>query len=226
MPVISVANPKGGSGKSTSSLVMGTTLARRGASVAIIDADPNQPLINWSKGNTENSANIVGGISEDRIIDTIDNEAEANQFVIVDLEGTASRMVSRAFSRSDLIVIPLQASAVDASQAARAIMLVKEEEKVLRRQIEHCLLFTRTSPQIKTRNEKLISDELSKNHVPILSNHLNQRVAFQSMFTYKLDLTELDQSLVNGIPQAQVNADSLVGELLNLLHTLMEKTHG
>ena len=105
-------------------------------------------------------------------------------------------------------------------------LLVKEEEKVLRRQIEHCLLFTRTSPQIKTRNEKLISDELSKNHVPILSNHLNQRVAFQSMFTYKLDLTELDQSLVNGIPQAQVNADSLVGELLNLLHTLMEKTHG
>ena len=40
MPVISTANPKGGSGKSTSTLVIATTLAAKGASVCIIDADP------------------------------------------------------------------------------------------------------------------------------------------------------------------------------------------
>jgi chromosome partitioning protein len=98
MLIISVANPKSGSGKSTSSLVIGTTLAKQGATVTIVDADPNQPLMNWSKGDTKNPARIIGGISEDQIIDTIDNEAAENQFVIVDLEGTASRMVSRAFS--------------------------------------------------------------------------------------------------------------------------------
>ena len=217
MPIVSVANPKGGSGKSTTSLVLGTTIARQGASVAIIDADPNQPLKQWASGSTKNAAKIIGNITEDQIIDTIDEEAYANQFVFVDLEGTASRMVSRAFSRSDLVIIPLQASAVDANQAARAIMLVKEEEKVLRRQIPHRLLFTRTSPQIKTRNEKMIVSELDKNEVPTFTAHLNQRVAFQSMFSYQKDLTELDPDLVNGLEAAQLNANLLAHELISVL---------
>lgn len=219
MPIVSIANPKGGSGKSTTSLVLGTTIARQGASVAIIDADPNQPLKQWSSGSTQNSAKIIGNVSEDQIIDTIDEEAYANQFVFVDLEGTASRMVSRAFSRSDLVIIPLQASAVDANQAARAIMLVKEEEKVLRRNIPHRLLFTRTSPQIKTRNEKMIVSELDKNEVPTFDTHLNQRVAYQSMFSYQKDLTELDPDLVNGLKAAQLNANMLAHELISVLNT-------
>lgn len=219
LPVISIANPKGGSGKSTSSLVLGTTIAGQGASVAIIDADPNQPLKRWSTGDSKNPVDIIGNVSETQIIDVIDDEASRNQFVFVDLEGTASRMVSRAFSRSDLIVIPLQASAVDASQAARAIMLVKEEEKVLRRHIPHRLLFTRTSPQIKTRNEKLIVSELDSNGVPTFQNHLNQRVAYQSMFTYQLDLLELDPALVNGLKAAQENAEALALELINVIKT-------
>ena len=216
MPVISIANPKGGSGKSTSTLVLGTTIAQS-ASVSIIDADPNQPLIQWATGRKKTKAKILGGITENKIIDIIDDEAAVNQFVFVDLEGTASRMVSRAFSRSDLIIIPLQASAVDASQAARAIMLVKEEEKVLRREIPHLLLFTRTSPQIKTRNERMIVSELKDNKIPTFKNHLNQRVAFQSMFTYKQELWELDPSQVNGIIAAQENAKNLANELIEIL---------
>lgn len=217
MPTISIANPKGGSGKSTSSLVLGTTLARQDASVAIIDADPNQPLLHWSKGQTKNRAKIIGNVTEDKIIDVIDNAAVENQFVFVDLEGTASRMVSRAFSRSDIVLIPLQPSAVDASQAAKAIKLIREEEKVLRRNIPHRLLFTRTSPQIKTRNEKMIVSELDQNAVPTFENHLNQRVAFQSVFTYRLDLWELEPALVNGLVAAQQNATNLALELIATL---------
>ena len=52
MAVIVAANPKGGSGKSTSCLVLGTTLASKGATVAIIDADPQKPVGRWgSIGN-------------------------------------------------------------------------------------------------------------------------------------------------------------------------------
>ena len=44
-------------------------------------------------------------------------------------------MVSRAIARSDLVLIPMQASAVDATQAARAVGLVREEEQVIGRSI-------------------------------------------------------------------------------------------
>lgn len=41
MPVITVANPKGGAGKSTAALVLATSLAQQGASVIILDCDSN-----------------------------------------------------------------------------------------------------------------------------------------------------------------------------------------
>jgi chromosome partitioning protein len=42
MPVISFANPKGGAGKTTTALILATELADSGASVSIIDADPER----------------------------------------------------------------------------------------------------------------------------------------------------------------------------------------
>ncbi len=47
MPVIAFANPKGGSGKSTSALLLATELAVKGASVTIIDADPERWISQW-----------------------------------------------------------------------------------------------------------------------------------------------------------------------------------
>jgi chromosome partitioning protein len=43
----------------------------------------------------------------------------------------------------------------------------------------------------------------------VLTNHLNQRTAFQSMFTYRLALDELDPAVVNGIDGAINNANRL-----------------
>src|ERR687893_469294 len=123
MPVISVANPKGGAGKSTTALVLGTTLASKGATVSIIDCDPNQPIKAWATGSSRSAVRVLSDVTESRIVPVIDAERSERQFVIVDLEGTASRMVSRAIARSDLVLIPMQASAVDAAQAARAVSL-------------------------------------------------------------------------------------------------------
>jgi chromosome partitioning protein len=217
VPVISVANPKGGAGKSTTALVLGTTLATYGATVSLLDCDPNRPILAWSKGGSKSPIKVLGDVAETQIVNVIDAERTSRQFVIVDLEGTASRMVSRAMTRSDLVVIPMQASAVDAAQAARAVGLVREEEQVMRREIPFRVLLTRTSPQIPTKNEKLIIDELRAAGVPMLKNHLNQRTAFQSMFTYKQSLDELDPSLVNGLDQARANAYRLSEEVIELV---------
>src|SRR4051794_25682114 len=217
MPVISIANPKGGAGKSTTALVLATTLASKGATVSIIDCDPNQPIRTWGEGPSKSTVRILSDVTESRIVPVIDAERASRQFVIVDLEGTASRMVSRAMMRSDLVLVPMQASAVDAAQAARAVGLVREEEQVIQREIPFRVLLTRTSPQIPTKNEKLIIDELRAAGIPMLKNHLNQRTAFQSMFTYKQALDELDPELVNGLDQSIANAYRLTEEVIELV---------
>lgn len=223
MPVIAFANSKGGVGKSTAALVVGTTLAARGGRVSIIDADPNQPLKAWSRGASRSLVRIIGDVNESRIVPLIDAERAERQFVLVDLEGTASRMTSRAIARADLVLIPMQASAVDSAQAARAVALVREEEQVLARHIPARVLMTRTSPQIPTRNEKLIMEELRAAGVPVLAAHLNQRTAYQAIFTYRLALDELDPALVNGLAAARENADRLAGEVVETIRTLRGK---
>jgi chromosome partitioning protein len=166
---------------------------------------------------------ILGDVSESQIVPVIDAERAGRQFVLVDLEGTASRMVSRAIARSDLVLIPMQATAVDAAQAARAVALVREEEQVLGRPIPMRVLMTRTSPQIPTKNEKMIMDELRQAGVPILATHLNQRTAFQSIFTYRLALDELDPGQVNGLEGAIANAARLAGEVVEVIRSLSGK---
>ncbi|ACL63232.1 ATPase involved in chromosome partitioning-like protein (plasmid) [Methylobacterium nodulans ORS 2060] len=220
MPVISVANPKGGAGKSTTALVLGTTLAAHGATVTLLDCDPNRPIAAWSRGGSGSTMKVLADISESQIVSTIDAERAGRQFVVVDLEGTASRMVSRAIMRSDLVLIPMQASAVDAAQAARAVSLIQEEEQVVGRAIPFRVLFTRTSPAIPTRNEKMIIDELRGAGIPVLVTHLNERAAYKSMFTYQRTLAELDPALVNGLPGAVENAERLSGEIVELVSSL------
>src|SRR6516164_5239514 len=49
MATISFASSKGGAGKSTSAVLLATDLAQHDTTVTIIDADPNQPVLRWSK---------------------------------------------------------------------------------------------------------------------------------------------------------------------------------
>src|ERR687889_1257734 len=90
MPVIVVATPKGGAGKSTTSLVLGLTLAERGAQVTLIDADDNHPLTDWHSGQ-KRKLDVIGGISEQNFVSIVDREAVSKDAVIIDLEGVATR---------------------------------------------------------------------------------------------------------------------------------------
>ena len=104
MPVLVVSNPKGGTGKSTTSLVLATTLARHGASVTLFDCDPNRHLVAWKSGPTKSAVQVVGHAEATNIARMLKSEAASRQFVIADLEGTASLLVASAILAADLVI--------------------------------------------------------------------------------------------------------------------------
>jgi chromosome partitioning protein len=218
MPVVVVANPKGGAGKSTVALVLATTLACLGVTVSIIDADPNRPIVDWRTGNSALDVEVIGDLNESSVIKIVREQRRLRQFVLVDLEGTASRLVSRAITQADLVLIPLQASGVDARQASRAVALIHEEEEALGgRHIPFRVVLTRTSPIITTRIEREIVNALEASGLPLMRAQLHERQAFKAMFVRRLALHELDASQVNGLQEALRNAQGLAEELVDVL---------
>jgi chromosome partitioning protein len=217
MATIVLANPKGGAGKSTTTLVLATTLAAQDASVTVLDCDPNRPIIKWQSRRSSPSQIEVMEATESNIIKTIDEAGSRRQFVFVDLEGTASRLVSRAISRADLVLVPIQPSPLDSEEGGRALGLIAEEEEVLSRHIRSAVVLTRTNPAIKTRHEKAIVAGLARAGLSLLKTQLHHRQAYQAMFASGTTLDELDPADVNGIGAAQDNALALASELIEVL---------
>src|ERR1700723_2065008 len=130
MPTIAFVSPKGGVGKTTSALLFSTAIAKL-YDVTVIDADPNHPIQTWAVGgNTPPRVTIVSDADEDTIVERIEDAAAKTPFVVVDLEGTASKIVVYAISQSDLVIIPTQGSQLDANEASRAIRVGIKSKKM------------------------------------------------------------------------------------------------
>ena len=217
MPVIVTASSKGGAGKSTLTLVLAQALDIMGASVTIIDADPNRPIVRWRTGRSTSGIQVVGDVTESNMIKLIREQSTKRQFVLVDLEGTANRLVSRAITQADLVLIPLQASALDSNEASRAVGLIQEEEEALEgRIIPFRIIMTRTNPQITTKIEASIYRSLANAEVPLMSTRLHERQAYKAIFVEKLTLSELGEA-VNGLEAARNNAERLAEEVVELI---------
>ncbi len=217
MPIIVTASSKGGAGKSTLTLVLAQALDAMGATVTIIDADPNRPILRWRKGRSASTVQVVGDVTESSIIKIIREQSAKRQFVMVDLEGTANRLVSRAITQADLVLIPLQASALDSNEASRAVGLIQEEEEALSgRIIPFRIIMTRTNPQITTKIEAGIYRSLSKAGIPLMSTRLHERQAYKAIFVERLALNELGEA-VNGLEAATGNAERLAEEVVELI---------
>lgn len=218
MPVIVMASPKGGVGKSTAAVILATQFAESGATVTIIDADPNKPVSRWaSRPGKPGTLTLIDAVTEQNIIRLIDEAARKTAFVIVDLEGTASMMVVYAISRADLVVIPTSASLLDAVEAVSAVQLVQRQEEAFRIRIPSAVLFTRTSAAIRTRTLASIEEELASNGVPVFGVRLHEREAFRSIFSFGGTLSSLNPKHVRNIPTAVENAQAFAAEVISML---------
>jgi chromosome partitioning protein len=218
MPTVVFATPKGGAGKSTSAILLATQLAESGASVTIIDADPNRPVARWGRlPGKPDLLTIVDDVTEKTIINTIDTEVTKSAFVIVDLEGTASRMIPYAMSRADLVIIPTRGSVLDAVEAVAAIREVRQQEEAFRIKIPAAVLFTCTSAALRPRTLTAIEDELKGNDVPVFKTRIHEREAYRALFSYGGTLSNLDPSNVRNIPAAVENAQAFANEVVAFL---------
>ena len=215
MPVIAFANPKGGAGKTTAALLLASVLAARGARIVILDADPERWITQWSSlGEVPAGVEVVSDVTEDGVVDQVESAAARAQFVIIDLEGTASLMVANAVGMADLVVIPSQGGSMDAKGAAKTIKLVRNQERLARRSIPHAVLMTRTSAAVTSRSLRNVLDQLDQAQIPVFRTPIVERAAYRDIFDYGGLLSDLPAGRVSNLDRAVENAEAFAAEVL------------
>jgi chromosome partitioning protein len=162
---------------------------------------------------------VIGDVTEETIVDEIEDAATKAAFVVVDLEGTASLMVSYAISMSDFVVIPVQGSQLDAKQAARQIKLIKAQERIANRAIPFAVLFTRSNPAIQPKTQRHIEERFLEAGVPMLATKLYDREPFRAIFSYGGSLSTLADKGMSNLPAARANALEYTSEVVDRLRT-------
>jgi chromosome partitioning protein len=122
--VLVVATPKGGSGKTTLSVLMAHVMASTGMTVQLVDADPQRSLAQWHAAARQSGQDLTN-IS----VTVADNDqallqamaASAADILVVDLPGIMSRSLHMVVARANLLVIPSRASGVDLKEVAKLL---------------------------------------------------------------------------------------------------------
>ncbi|MBI6631005.1 ParA family protein [Pontibaca sp. S1109L] len=195
MYVITFANPKGGSGKTTSAMLLAEQIAHSGGRVAILDLDPNANILAWAEARSADGRQVPFAIharpQADEIVELIDSLNDTTDYLIIDLEGSKDQVVTFALSRTDLCVIPLDGSPMEARQAAAAVRLVQTTSSMIRAPINYTLLFTRTNAAFQTTDERDVRKEMEINNIPSLPVRVAKRAPYTRIFRDGVLLSEL-----------------------------------
>jgi chromosome partitioning protein len=219
LPTVAFVSPKGGAGKTTASLLLALGLEARGHRVAMIDSDPNKPLVHWASlpGRPERVTVHPAPTLED-IRDAL-REAQRKQpdWIILDTEGSIRGAMAFTTMRLDLILTPLASSQLEAIQAIKAAEMVGQFGRRAGRQIPHRGLLTRLPAAIRPRSVKVVVDQLRDSGVELLPIPLVEKEAFRAIFAHGGGLDRLDPREVSGIEAARANAEGYVDAIVALV---------
>ena len=191
--------------------------------VAVVDADIRRRIAKWAAGgNAPPGLTVYDDVNEDNVIDRIDAAADAAPIVVVDLEGTASKLVLLAISQADLVVIPLQDSAPDAEEAGAVIRVIRQQERLSGRAVPFVIVRTRTAAAYRSRLMTYVLEQLRPTGARVLETEIVERQAYKALWVYQCALEQLPVTEVSGIDNAVANARAYAQEVVQALHLVAQ----
>lgn len=186
--VFTVAQHKGGAGKTTLSAQLAAALDESGARVLIVDVDPQGSLSEWYKIR----ADVLGRKNKItlhktqgwKMVRELPRLAREFDYVVIDTPPHAESESSIAIRLADLVLMPMQPSPLDVWACAPTIKIIVQEKKPL------MLVMNRVPP--KSKLNTAIRDNLSKMDIAVAQTTLGNRVAFASSIMHGLGVGAYD----------------------------------
>jgi len=219
VPNIAFISPKGGAGKTTAALLLALGLAERGSRVALIDSDPNKPLVRW--GGLPGRPEAITVHAAPTVQDIRDAAQEARrrdpEWTIVDTEGSVRGAMVFAALRFDLVLTPLNGSPMDAVEAIKASELVASFGRRAGNNLAHHCLLSRVPAALKPRSLAAVVAMLKDREIEILPTPLIEKEAFRALFETGGGLGALEAHGVSGVAAARRNIEAYTEAVLDLV---------
>lgn len=179
MSVLTIASSKGGSGKTTATMLLAGRLAAEGLKVVALDADPTMALSRWAQNAYEGPAFVTHSeADETQLAHLIDAENRTADLVLVDTAGFGNRAAAVAMTSADAVLIPTLSGEADITEAEKTVRLVEGLARAARRDIPARVLINRVK---RTQLARHAAREIERATLPLLAATLGDLVAYGEM---------------------------------------------
>ena len=172
--IITIAQQKGGAGKTTLAAHLALAWAASGRRVAVIDIDPQASLSTWFQHRRERLKGAapdieVAAITGWRVSAEVERQASSHDVVLVDSPPHAATEARIAVRAANLVLVPVQPSPMDLWATKATLDLARSER------VPAMLVLNRVPPRANL-TEAMLAAFLALN-VPLAQTQIGNRVA-------------------------------------------------
>ena len=188
--IITVANRKGGAGKSTCAAHFALEAALNGSKVILIDLDPQKTLESWWEKRKEENPYMTDAAAQNLKEKLSSIKEKGFDYCIIDTPGDTSINAVEAIKLADLVIIPCKPTSPDLKAIGRTISMVQENNK------NYIFVLTQT---ISKANATMQATSVLSEFGSIAPAYISNRIAYVNAMSSGGTACDLDKNAASEI---------------------------